>query len=541
MDFPSCVPRNSSVLLLFLLALAASLALTAQENSGWHISPLLINVRLGEVQPLQLLDAQGKEARSSSWSVDSPELAEIKEESGHAVLYPKAPGVVHVVALLEGRALTQEITIWKLEPGMWITGVHWAVPSTGRELAVLQAAPTVDGPDLFTLDRNEKGIYVRALTNRGLQMWMWPLPESADDVELVCGDNMGGAIVTATRSDSYTLYVVGKDGKLGWRHRFEGMRKGYALNASNLIHLLNQSVDGTSTTISAWDGTSGTEKFNLKFPVSYEDEVNVEGSGDKILCSSGRSVSRALHADTSGLFINTDGNAYAAFTQKHWIVGTDKCAAGSVVDPQKVYFSHDDQLVLWQIQSDGSHRDIIVEASKQSRLAFATPVSVISPTGDIIPDGLGGVLLSIRSSPRAVTRQKAEGLSNEFVYRVAGDGELAFKFPLPRYAGHLHDEMVLGEQDLGFATRGSLLIAFNVHDGNEVWRWDSKIPEVKINMATGGGGCLVDTPEGLVLVEEGVAKQVIAPPGSDMYTPGLFIQDEPQGLAMVGAGIKRDQ
>lgn len=534
------LPRSFSSPLIFLLALAAPLPFTAQENSGRHISPMLINLQLGEMQPLQLLNARGDELPSSDWSVDSPELAEIKMETGHAVLYPKAEGVVHVVASLDGATFTAQIKIWPTAPGMAIAGPHWAVPSTGHELAVLQATPTVDGPDLFTLDRNDKGMSVRAFTNRGLQMWRWTLPEPVGEVEFVCGDSIGGAILTVTRSNSYILYVVGKDGKLGWQHKFEGIRKGYALNAGNLLHLLNQSVDGTSATLSGWDGATGIEKFELKIPASYEREVNVSRSGDKILCAPGRSVSRGLHVDTSGLFVNTDGNAYAAFTQKHWTVGTDKCATGSVIDPQKVYFSRDDQLVLWQIQSDGSHRDVIVDASKQSRLAFATPTSVISPTGDIIPDGHGGVLLSVRSSPRAVT-QKAEGPSAESVYRVTEDGELAYKFPLPKYAGHLHDEMVLGEQDLGFATRGSMLIAFNVSDGREIWRWDSGIPEIEINMATAGGGCLVDTPGGLVLVEEGVRKQVLAPHGSDMYTPGLFVHDDPHGLVMLGAGIVRDK
>jgi outer membrane protein assembly factor BamB len=531
--------RIFSIPLALLLALAVTVPVSAQENSGGHVSPMLINVQLGEEQPLQLLDARGNELASSGWSVDNSELADIRQESGHVVLHPKAAGVLHVVALLEGATLTEEIKIWSLEPRMRIAGPHWVVPSTGRELAALQAAPTADGPDIFTLDQNDKGTYVRAFTNRGLQMWMWDLPETGGAVELVCGDNMGGAILTVTRSNFYTLYVVDKDGKLRWHHRFEGIRKGYALNASNLLHLLNQSVDGTSTTVSAWDGSTGTEKFELKVPSSHEYQVNVRESGSELICAPGRNVSRPLHTDTSGLFVNTDGDAYTTFSQKHWTFGSDKCTAGSVVDPQKVYFSRDDQLVLWRIQADGSHRDTIVDASKQSRLSLVTPMIVVSPTGDIIPDGFGGVLFSIRSTSKATT-QKTEALFDDFVYRVTEDGELAYKFLLPRYAGHLHDEMVLGEQELGFATRGGMLIAFNVRDGSEVWRWNSGIPDVKVNMATAGGGCVVDTPVGLVLVEEGVKKQVVAPRGSDMYTPGLFIQDDPHGLAMLGAGIIPD-
>jgi hypothetical protein len=44
--------------------------------------------------------------------------------------------------------------------------------------------------------------------------------------------------------------------------------------AARLI-LLNQSADGSSAVLSAWDGTSGVEKFELKFPLSRENEVNV--------------------------------------------------------------------------------------------------------------------------------------------------------------------------------------------------------------------------------------------------------------------------
>ncbi len=94
--------------------------------------------------------------------------------------------------------------------------------------------------------------------------------------------------------------------------------------------------------------------------------------------------------------------------------------------------------------------------------------------------------------------------------------------------------MVLGEQDLGFATRGSILIAFNARDGSEVWRWNSGKPELTINMATAGGGCFVETPEGIVLVEEGVLKQLMAPRGSDMYGPGLFLQERPAWSRHVG-------
>jgi hypothetical protein len=515
------------------LILSASLPVAPQKKSECYISPIRVNIQVGDHQPLQVLDGRTQELKASSWSVDNTELAEIKEESGHAMIYAKAVGVVHVVALVETTALTQEIKIWSVPPGARLA-VHWVVPSTGRELGAVQAVATADGPDLFSVDQNATGTYLRAFTKYGLQMWSWLVPHSDDKIELLCADNMGGAAVTATRPDSYTFYLVGKDGKLRWRHKFEGVRKGYAFNTSNLVHLLNQSVDGTSAILSAWDGSTGAEKFELQLPSSYQEEANVQRSGNAFTCTPGRSVSHPLRIDTSGLIVNTDGDLYVVFTVKRWTIGMDKCTTASIVDARKAYFSRDDQLILWRVPSDGSHHSNVVDTAKQSRLSLTTPIDIASPTGEIFTDGLGGVLFSMRSITGTATGKRQEQ-SEEFIYRFTENGELAYKFPLPRYEGPLHDELILGENDLGFATRGGTLVAFHVPDGKEVWRWESGMSEVKVNMSTAGGGCLLDTPEGVILVEDGIEKQVVAPHGSEIYTPGVFVQDDPHGLAMIGA------
>jgi hypothetical protein len=56
------------------------------------------------------------------------------------------------------------------------------------------------------------------------------MPEQTHDVELVCGDWLGGALISANHANSYTLYTVGKDGKLRWRYTLVGARKGHAYN-----------------------------------------------------------------------------------------------------------------------------------------------------------------------------------------------------------------------------------------------------------------------------------------------------------------------
>jgi len=130
----------------------------------------------------------------------------------------------------------------------------------------------------------------------------------------------------------------------------------------------------------------------------------------------------------------------------------------------------------------------------------SAPVALLAPTHAIIPDGLGGVLLSVRRLPEA--RQGVPSRSTEFVYRLDGDGKLVFKMPLPVYEGPLKDGMVLGENDRGFATRGSLLIAFDIHDGTESWRYDTHVRGIEVFAALADGGCLVQTPNALVDVHD---------------------------------------
>jgi hypothetical protein len=512
--------RSTLSLLAGLMVAVFPAGSAAQTENGCHISPTVMNIAVGEPRPLQILDAVGNESHSEDWSVDNSELATIAIEDGRPVLHAIAPGIVTVAASIAGSTLTQKITI--LRDLSKFRGVHWSVPPLGREIDTVQAAPTLGGsPDFFSLDQAARGTYVRAFTSLGVQLWLWKLPEEGHSTEFICGDNNGGAILAADQTNSYTVFDVAQDGKLLWSRKLEGVRKGHALNPTDLLHLVNQAEDGTWATIIGIDGTTGNEKFNLKIPGSNESESNVTRAGDKIICSPGRSASHALRVSTSGLFVNTDGLAYVAFARNDWAAGTAKCAANAVVDPKNVYFSQDDQLVLWQIHADGSLRSTVIDAHKQ-RTSFTAPITVTAPTGDIIPDGFGGVLLSVRwtHSDRA---QKATSSPDELVYRITEDGDVAFKFVLPKYSGALHDEMVLGEKDLGFATRGGMLVAFNVKDGSEVWRWDSGISEIKISMATAGGGCVVDTPDGLVLVEDGVKKAVVGPSGSEMFSPGVYI------------------
>jgi outer membrane protein assembly factor BamB len=150
-----------------------------------------------------------------------------------------------------------------------------------------------------------------------------------------------------------------------------------------------------------------------------------------------------------------------AFTQNDWTLDGGKCTAGAAMDP------HPQQL--------------------------SAPTSVVPPTSAIVTDSMNGTLIPVKITHNRMP-ENISGQSDEFIYRVNAEGDVVYKLPLPKYSGPLRDEMVIGSDELGFATRAAVLIAFKVRDGKELWQWDSKTDDISVLAALADGSCLVQTP-----------------------------------------------
>jgi len=473
--------------------------LGTETSSDWRISPEEIHITVGEDRRLQVLDDLSRELHGAIWSIDDPRLAEIHEDGDRAVLSAKAPGAARVSASWHGEIRFLEIDIAPAQPPQPQGTKRWSTHAIGRDLGDIPAVPTPDGINLLMLEQTaDDATWLRGIEEDGIQAWSWQLPEKTHDVELICGDWLGGALLGANRRDSYTLYTVGKDGKLRWQHTFAGRRKSQAYNLQHLVHVLTQSADGLSAHITAIDSATGEVRFDLPIPASHEQVRHVQRNTARILC-----VNNSSEADTrvmlSRLFVNIDGFAYLAFTENQWTLSSDGCRPGSTVATQDVSFGRDEAIILWQIHPDGTYRPTVIEQTKRVR-PLSDPISVASPTGGLIPDGLGGVLVSVRLTHDDLVHG-VHGPLDEFVYRLDEDGNVAYKLPLPRSDGPLEDEMVLGENDRGFATRGAILVAFDVRNGKELWRWNASTSGIKVFAALANGGCLVQTPAALVEVD----------------------------------------
>jgi outer membrane protein assembly factor BamB len=456
---------------------------------------------MGDDRVLQVLDDSAQELHGAAWSVNDGERAEIRQdEDGRAVLHAKWVGLVRVQAVLGGESRFLDVRVWpnrRLPDGT----SNWATLPIGREIRDLPAVPTEDGPHILSLEQTPGGkTYLRGVRDDGIQTWTWLLPESTLDVELVCGDWFGGALISANHKDSYTLYAVGKDGKLRWQHTEAGLRKGHAISTEHLLHVVSQNRDGTGTRVTGLEEFSGEQRFEIPLPASHETHVNVRKEGANLSCTS-NSDSDVLGTSVSRIYVSMDGLAYVAFTQNERTVKVAQCTPGLKVDPSQVNSTWVENLILWQIHSDGTFRSTVVDRINWDQ-SFGTGVDSFLPTGELVTDNANGVFIPVRLFYGAADGD-ANGLPEDLLYRVNPDGDLIYKIALPRHEGPLHDGMVGGEETF-FATRGGVLIAFRQSTGEILWQWDSKTPEISVFAALADGGCLVQMPEALVEVLDGV-------------------------------------
>jgi outer membrane protein assembly factor BamB len=505
-----------SFLIAFLLALPHPALARTQKiappappppETGWRISPEKINLEMGDTRTLQTLDDSAQELEGAAWSVDDDALAELREDAnGRTIVRPKAPGTVRVTATIAGERRVRDITIWpdrKMPTGT----TRWAVHPIGREVGDIPAVPVADAPNMYSLEQTASGAtYLRAGRDDGIQIWNWRMPGEARDVELVCGDWIGGAVISANRRDGYTLYAVDKDGTERWHYDASGVRKGLAISTEHLLHLLSRSADGTVVTVAGIDEGSGVKRFEHTLPVSIDRYLNVRPQGGSFVCSAKEDASNASIA-ISRLFVNTDGNAYLAFTERSTTFRAPPCSPGSTVDLAEISKARNEKLVLWRLHPDGAYRSRVVEAFEGEQSA-ASPIASVSPTGALIPDGLDGVLLSVRRSRRA--NAAAATTIDESVYRIDAESKIVYSFPLPKYTGTVHDGMVLGEQQQAFATRGGTLSVFDVRTGQPLWTWDSQSSEIEVLAALAQGGVAVQTPAALVEVRgSGASREIV--------------------------------
>jgi hypothetical protein len=150
-------------------------------------------------------------------------------------------------------------------------------------------------------------------------------------------------------------------------------------------------------------------------------------------------------------------------------------------------------LLLLRVSPDGEpewktfehiHADGDGEFAVQDRL-FA---------GETIPDGFGGVLAAW-TSVDAHTRPHDPIRTEARVSRISADDQRDFILPMPFWTPGLNSyfdaNMVLGDNNILYATNGVVLVRFDTQTGLADWVRHPPTGKIAIDHATAGGGVLV--------------------------------------------------
>jgi len=151
------------------------------------ISPAVVNMLVGESHSFSAFELEGKTITPGvEWTLDNSDVVELSNDGGPTVM-SKAPGKATLRARIGSRTAEAVITVHdvqKLPDGT----ILWSSPGIPgfKTKQIVQAVPTATGPDMYTIEQNEKGVQlIRAMFSDGRQLWMRKMPRTGPIVNAV--------------------------------------------------------------------------------------------------------------------------------------------------------------------------------------------------------------------------------------------------------------------------------------------------------------------------------------------------------------------
>jgi hypothetical protein len=142
------------------------------------VTPAVVNMLVGDSHSFSAFELEGKTVTASAeWTLDNRDAVELHDDGGPTIT-SKAPGKVTLRARIDSRTAEAVITVHDLQKLPDGT-ILWSVPQIPgyKSKQFVQAVPTANGPDLYTIEQNEHGEQlIRALFSDGRQLWMRKMP-----------------------------------------------------------------------------------------------------------------------------------------------------------------------------------------------------------------------------------------------------------------------------------------------------------------------------------------------------------------------------
>jgi hypothetical protein len=312
-----------------------ALAFTVPGGSNLTLGPNLMNLVIGDTQPIQALNSSGQSVTGLTWASSDPTVVSLSTDDP-PILTALAAGHVTITADTGSADVTVSATDLPMGTVLWSTSPY---PSGGgggefrprtlggggggsgpgpQVIAIVPAVPSTSGVDVFALQDDAT---VHAITTDGLTAWTLTVPSAASIIgnpvwtyARVMPDFQGGLVVSDFLANGGNGSITKVDGITGQAY------PAYNLSAppltSDVTSPFGAAAVHTDGTIFAFQGysvigidpTTGTQKFSVPLPIPQPalDLANCPSSGGTAYGEVGLGMSFSL-------IVAGDGNAYAAY------------------------------------------------------------------------------------------------------------------------------------------------------------------------------------------------------------------------------------
>lgn len=498
-----------------------SLPGTLPPPQSLTVTPFTANFVVGQTQQLTAVDELGRPRPEATWTVSDPTIATI---SGDPTLTVIAPGPFTLTATAQGVS-TQ--TLWNAASGPSLPPgtVQWSapIPPAGSVVQqIVQAVPTSGGPDLYSVETNINSdapfqTTVRAYMSDGRSLWTTTIAggNHFSTNQVAVPDGNGGVIFTITATpDNITLpvgHLVDLDAQTGaqlWEH--DGVSPFFATTPTTAV-----GPDGTIYFAgpSALDGATGA-------PIpGFGDSISLGGTSSIVInndsCNGGASTVESIPNFSSNPSVGSDGAIYylLAYGSDVYSGANRLCS----ITPASTTIHE----FLVRIAPAGSSTATPIASSS---VTFPPPAS-LTPNGatftvngvvyediggfiendlcnlslPVIPDGQGGAFV-----PRCIDQSQPGAPAQVIHVTTSGNTAIALPQLNPGISPFfLEDplEMVLGENNVAFATDGVNLVSFDFTTGQTLWSYQAPSLQhtIHISAAISGGGLVInDSVSGLI-------------------------------------------
>jgi hypothetical protein len=523
------------VIVVSLLAQAIVAGCLVAQTGILRITPSTLVVGLDESGQLNVVDDSGRPVEGAVWSLDNAiadlvpmgDSVEIQaNHTGRAILTASvgAASTSSVISIVERSKITQTTVLWSVDP--------WP----GYEsLLARQTRLAAGGPDFIDVEWSKTApLIVRGLLEDGRQIWMAHLqatgspetikrkslspvgktvtehgtPVNIDQMLLLegdvvaalrnspqskakelpaaghpifvheCGDDYGGLLYLERASSSDSLVDLGSGGSEMWRYQSAGrLRDSWTVNYNGDVGIVETLQDPPSSSLLVVNGQTGEIRFRFPIPTS---STTLNG----VKCITGATLKNTRPSQDGSPFTNTDGNIYLQIA----IHNEQKSASC----PNESY-SFENKLELLSVTPDGEATwRMFQEIHADAAGPFVVPPRVFA--GESIPDGFGGVL----AAWTYFFPGNREGEKSHYearLSRLGPDDQHDYVLPMPGWNSDptsvFDENMILGENNVLFATDSHSVLSFDVAKGSFNWIRHLPGPKVALQYATASGGFVV--------------------------------------------------